>query len=90
MSANLLEWKALWDAMRAALPTGAWVPTTPAMRDAMLNAVPPRCYFPGGFLVGEPWADDENGEPLYAAFRGWGEEVEARYLTVRAAKGGAR
>ncbi len=89
MTAILLEWSALWSAMEAAYRSGstAWTATTADMYNEMLNALPPACYFSLGFCVGEAWNHNDKGEAVYAAFRRLGGEYEARYMTVKQAKG---
>lgn len=87
---KLLEWSALWAAMRANDDAGRieWVPTTHGMYWEMLGAVPPARHVGGGFLVGEPHHDNANGETVYAAFRCKGDDCDdtsefyACYLTL--------
>ena len=74
-----LEWSALWNAMDAA--PAEWIPTTPAMHDEMLGAVPPRAMARGAFLVGEPARHDSDGRAVYACFRRIGDSFAARYMT---------
>ena len=78
-----LEWAALWGEMGANYDAGraAWVETTAAMYDAMLNAVPPTLHVSGGFLCGEAWNHNAAGEPVYAAFTRRAGRVTACYLT---------
>lgn len=62
----------------------AWIETTAAMYDEMLNALPPRAMGAGAFLVGEPYTYNNNGEAVYACFAQVGRDrFKARYLTVR-------
>jgi hypothetical protein len=81
MSAQLLEWQALWDAMDAA--PEAWIPTTEAMYWQMLEVLPPRAMGKGSFLVGEPLRDNEHGETVYSCFCQTGDKFRARNLTVK-------
>lgn len=56
-----LEWAELWAAMTAS--PEQWIPTTPAMFDAMLGAVPPVAYRDDAFLVGEAHHHNEQVTP---------------------------
>jgi hypothetical protein len=75
-----LEWKELWDAMKA--NPDQWIETTESMATEMLGAVPPIGAW-GFFLVGEPNNHNEQGEAVYAGFRIVDGKHFARYLTVR-------
>lgn len=79
-----LEWKALFDAMRANHDAGRieWVETTEAMYREMLNVLPPARQVPGGFLVGEPWTHDDKGRAVAAAFTLRAGRYEACYMTA--------
>lgn len=79
----MLEWKQLWDAMESDYNAGgsAWFPTTEEMYWDMIGAVPPAAQRAGGFLVGEAWKDNANGEPLHAAFIETSDGFKARYMT---------
>ena len=75
----MLEWSELWAAMKAA-PT-AWIETTEAMFEHMLNCVPPRAQAYGAFLVGEADHHNSSGQAVYACFTFNGKKHRARYLT---------
>jgi len=82
MTAQKLEWQALWDAMDAA-PI-EWIPTTEAMYWDMLECVPPRAQTPAAFLVGEPLRHNADGEAVHACFKETAAgEFFARNLTVK-------
>ena len=76
-----LVWGELWAAMDAH-PT-RWHATTEQMFHDMLGAVPPTAMGGGAFLVGEEVRDNENGEPVFACFRGSHGGHAARYMTRR-------
>lgn len=81
MTAQALEWQALWDAMDA--QPEAWIPTTENMYWEMLEVLPPRAMRGDSFLVGEPLRDNEQGETLYSCFTRTGGNCRARNLTVK-------
>lgn len=76
-----LEWDALWGAMKS--NPEAWIPTTENMYQEMLNALPPRAWRGGAFLVGEAANHNDHGEAVYTCFRKVGDNYVARDLTVR-------
>ncbi len=75
-----LEWKALWDAMKAA--PAAWIPTTEAMYWNMLECLPPRAQRNGAFLVGEAETHNAEGKAVYACFKQSSDDFSARYMTL--------
>ena len=80
MTAQALEWQALWDAMDA--QPDAWIPTTEAMYWHMLEVLPPRKMLGRNFLVGEPLRSNEQGEMVYRCFTKFGDTYKARNLTL--------
>jgi hypothetical protein len=81
MSAQPLEWQALWDEMDANPET--WVLTTEKMYWEMLECVPPRAQSKRAFLVGEPLRHNSQGEAIHSCFRQVGDEFHARNLTFK-------
>jgi hypothetical protein len=81
MSAQKLEWQALWDAMEAA--PDAWIPTTEKMYWEMLECVPPRAQTRRAFLVGEALTDNAEGYPVYSCFAKTGDEYRAKNMTLK-------
>ena len=73
------EWKDLWDVMRHRPEN--WQPTTKAMYDEMLGALPPQAMNGDAFLVGEADHHNDDGIPVYACFKINGGHYEAKYLT---------
>lgn len=57
-----------------------WREVTEDFADQALDSVPP-IFVRGGFLVGEAWSHNANGEPLYAAFATVGERHFATICT---------
>lgn len=80
MTAQALEWQALWDAMDA--QPEAWIPTTEAMYWEMLEVLPPRKMLGRNFLVGEPLRTNEQGEMVYRCFTKFKNTYKARNLTL--------
>jgi hypothetical protein len=80
MSAQKLEWQALWDAMEAA--PEAWILTTEKMYWEMLECVPPRAQTRRAFLVGEALTDNAEGYPVYACFKKTGDDYHAKNMTL--------
>ncbi len=80
---NPLEWDALWAVMQQ--KPYPWALTTEHMYYEMLEAVPPQDMGAGGFLVGEPYIHNDNGEAVYACFTKnlSGTLYQARYMTQR-------
>lgn len=87
MSAQKLEWSALWAAMDAS--PAAWIPTTEPMYYDMLECLPPRAQSSFGFLVGEPLRHNEHGKAVHACFKQVGNDFFARNLTVDEFRAGA-
>lgn len=82
--ARPLVWAELWSAMKAR--PDAWMLTTAAMFDEMLNVLPPADMGAGGFLVGEANHHNERGESVHACFirrRTAPDSYAARYMTRR-------
>lgn len=89
-----LVWNELWEAMKliyrnpalTALDDAGWVPTTEAMKDDQLGAVPPMAMQDSGFVCGEAWTINRDGEEVYACFlnRGTWEtpDYAGRYMTL--------
>ena len=44
-----------------------WTEVNEARYDEMLGVVPPVVYLTHGFLVGEPWRHNDDGQPLFGA-----------------------
>ena len=80
-----LEWAPLWDAMKST--PGAWIPTTEAMYWEMLECVPPRAMTSGSFLVGEADHHNADGYAVYACFKKFSDDYNARYMTLAPFKG---
>lgn len=80
MSAALLEWQALWDAMDAS--PEAWIPTTEKMYWDMLEVLPPRKMLGVNFLVGEALRHNSAGDEVYSCFTKFGDTYKAKNLTV--------
>ena len=76
-----LEWEELWTAMDR--EPDVWQTTTIEMYDAILGAVPPTMMKHGAFLGGEPNHHNNDGFPVYAAFRHFGESYQAKYMTLK-------
>lgn len=74
-----LEWSPLWAAMKAA--PHAWILTTDAMYDEMLNVLPPRAMRRNVFLVGEAERHNEKGQAVYACFKRSAGAVYATYMS---------
>jgi hypothetical protein len=45
-----------------------WIEVTEQRYDEMLGILPPAVYESHGFLVGEPWSHNADGQPTFAAF----------------------
>lgn len=76
-----LEWRDLWDELNRKNVSGddSWTLTTEDMYYEMLNSVPPRDYFTGGFAAGEPVRHSRNGA-LYHAFKVEGNKYYAKLM----------
>ena len=81
MSAQPLEWQALWDAMES--NPNQWIPTTENMYWEMLGALSPRKMLGDNFLVGEPLRHNSKGEAVYSCFSKFGDTYKTRNLTVK-------
>lgn len=81
MSAQQLEWQALWDAMEAA--PEAWILTTEKMYWEMLEVLPPRAQTRRAFLVGEALRSNGQGEAVYSCFAKTGDEYRAKNMTLK-------
>ncbi len=80
MTAQALEWQALWDAMESR--PNEWIPTTENMYWEMFGAVPPRKMVGHNFMVGEPLRHNSKGEAVHACFTKFGDTYKARNLTL--------
>ncbi len=80
MTAQALEWQALWDATDA--QPEAWITTTENMYWEMLCVLPPRKMVGDNFMVGEPLRHNSKGEAVYACFTRFGDTYKARNLTI--------